>query len=173
MSNIKLPTKPHIPYNTWKVEYDEPMKSFDPSKLSLHLESEQEDKKYVSGTEMQKRMKGKGLNSNVLEHLLKHPELIPESWKKDAEGNTRYIFFWGTVYRYSDGYLFVRYLCWFDGAWGWSLDWLGGDWGFQYPAAVSEVCSQILESQLSLEPVSLDLAIEIVKKEGYMIFKSI
>jgi len=37
------------------------------------------------------------MNANVLDYLLAHPELIPEDWKN------KYVFFWGTIYRYSSG----------------------------------------------------------------------
>lgn len=134
---IKLSTKAFIPKGyTWTVERHEPMKSFDPKSLQLHFEPEQE-KGYIKGEVLAERMKGKGLNSNVLEYLLKHTELIPEDWKN------RYVFFWGTVYRHADGDLCVRYLFWDGGRWGWDYDWLVSDWRSSDPAAVSSEVSSI------------------------------
>jgi hypothetical protein len=76
------------------------------------------------------------MNANVLDYLLANPDLIPEEWKKDEKGNTRYIFFWGTVYRRSNGNLCVRCLYWDDSGWYWSLRWLVIDFFGFYPAAV-------------------------------------
>ena len=76
------------------------------------------------------------LNVNVLDYLFKNPHLIPESWKKDEKGNTRYIFFWGTIYRNSGGSLYVRYLYWYGSRWRWGYHWLVRDWDSDYPALV-------------------------------------
>jgi hypothetical protein len=76
------------------------------------------------------------MNANVLDFLLANPDLIPEEWKKDEHGNTRYIFFWGTVYRDRGGDLYVRYLCWGGDRWGWGSRWLGSGWDGDSPAAV-------------------------------------
>jgi len=73
-----------------------------------------------------------------LDALLENQELIPESWKKDEQGNTRYIFFWGTIYRRgSGGRLYVRSLCFHDGGWFWYCICLDYDFCGLYPAAVS------------------------------------
>lgn len=128
---IKLSTKAFIPKGyTWTVERHEPMKSFDPKSLQLHFEPEQE-KGFIQGEVLAERMKGKGLNSNVLEYLLKHTELIPEDWKNSC------VFFWGTVYRHAGGFLCVRYLVWNGGRWVWHYFWLGRVWDSGCPAAVS------------------------------------
>mgnify|MGYP001572432894 CR=1 FL=1 len=71
------------------------------------------------------------LNANVLDYLLEHPELIPESWKG------KYVFFWGDVYRVSDGLLCVRYLCWLGGGWRWRCLWFDDDFSGGSPAVVS------------------------------------
>lgn len=70
------------------------------------------------------------LNANVLEYLLAHPDLIPEEWKGKA------VFFWGTIYRDSDGGLYVRYLYWSGVRWSWVCNWLARDWIGHDPAAV-------------------------------------
>lgn len=56
--------------------------------------------------------KGPILNANVLDYLLAHPDLIPDSWKVDERGYIHYIFFWGTVYCNPDGILCARCLYW-------------------------------------------------------------
>jgi hypothetical protein len=103
---------PSIPYDGWKVEYHNKGRKIDLKNLEVHFEPEQE-KGYLKGEVLAERMKEKGLNVNVLEYLLKNPEYIPEDWKKYYA-----IFFWGTIYRSSDGSLCVRCLVWDGGHWG-------------------------------------------------------
>ncbi len=111
----------------------------DPSQLKLHLSENQKNGRVVEVNSLKKELEDNKvpvLNACILDYLLAHPELIPESWKKDENGNTRYIYFWGTEYRHPDGDLYVRYLCWRDGAWLWSDGWLGNAWDAQFPAAI-------------------------------------
>jgi hypothetical protein len=49
--------------------------------------------------------------------------------RMDESGNTRFIFFWGTVYRYPGGNLCVRCLYWDGFWWQWDAVWLDHDWG--------------------------------------------
>lgn len=106
----------------------------DGKKLELYLPRKQK-KGSIEGTKLRKELKDKPvLNACILDYLLEHTELIPESWKKDAGGNTCYLFFWGTIYRGSGGGLGVRCLWWGGGGWGWSYDWLGSGWGASRPA---------------------------------------
>ncbi len=129
---------PFIP-SGWKVEEHQKGGAFkfDASQVQFYLDSGQKKGNYIEGNKLRKQLAGKPvLNANVLDYLLKNPQLIPDDWKKDEKGNTRYIFFWGTIYRHSDGYLYVRYLYWFDGRWQWNDRWLGDDWLGDNPAAV-------------------------------------
>lgn len=113
-----------------------------PSQLKLYLlylSPNQKDGKVIEGNKLRKELeknKVPVLNACVLDYLISHPELIPEDWKKDENGNTRYIYFWGTVYRHQIDDLYVRYLYWNDGAWDWDYCWLGEYWDGQHPAAV-------------------------------------
>ena len=68
-----------------------------------------------------------------------HPNLIPEEWKQDEKGRARCTFFWGTIYRCSDGDLCVRCLCWDDGKWRRGYFWLDDVWYVRNPAALREV----------------------------------
>ena len=132
------------PFNPWEKDgwtVEEHQKGgtfkWDASQVELYLASGQKNGKVIEGNKLRKELAKKPvLNANVLDYLLKNPHLIPEEWKKDGQGNTRYIFFWGTVYRDRDGDLYVRYLCWRDGRWYWSNRWLGSDWGGGYPSAL-------------------------------------
>jgi hypothetical protein len=125
--------------NGWTVESHKKggQFAFDPAKIKLYLSTNQQSGKYIEGNKLRKELANESvLNANVLDYLLKNPRLIPEEWKKDASGNTRCIFFWGTIYRYSSGILYVRYLYWDDGSWYWSHNWLDSVWHNFSPAAV-------------------------------------
>lgn len=135
---IDCDADPFVP-SGWKVESHKKggQFAFDPAKIKLHLSPNQRGGKFIEGNKLRKELVNEPvLNANVLDFLLKNPNLIPEEWKKDASGNTRYIFFWGTIYRRSLGHLYVRYLCWSDGSWYWLYYWLDVDWGGDNPAAV-------------------------------------
>lgn len=60
------------------------------------------------------------LNANILDFLLKNPEIIPRDWK------FRQTCFWGTIYRGPGGRQYVRYLVWDGGHWKWEPKWIGG-----------------------------------------------
>ena len=105
---------------------------WDPTKVELYLDEGQQNGNRIKGNELRKMLKSKPvLNANVLDYLLAHPNLIPEEWK----GRT--VFFWGTIYRDSDGYQYVRYLYWDHDWWSWSDYWLDRGWNGLDPAAVS------------------------------------
>ena len=108
--------------------------------VSLFLSEKQlEGKKVVVGHELRQELEDGTqvlLNSNVLDYIYDHPELFPEHWKKDENGDIRYIYFWGSIFRNpSRGYLYVRYLYWNDGELYRDCDWLDGDWNRQSPSA--------------------------------------
>ena len=110
---------------------------WDPAKVAFHLSKRQERGSFIEGNKLLKELEEKPvLNANVLDYLLAHQELIPESWKKDENGNIRYIFFWGTIYRRSGGRLGVRYLYWDGCRWHWDCGWLAGGFRDQNPAAL-------------------------------------
>src|SRR3989344_2398206 len=71
-----------------------------------------------SGTTLHETMKKESLNSSVLDYLLNHNYLIPRRWKR------YWVLFWGTIYRYNTGGLYIRCLHydkvlgdWHDFAW--------------------------------------------------------
>ncbi|HAS00297.1 MAG TPA: hypothetical protein DEA89_03345 [Candidatus Moranbacteria bacterium] len=102
---------------------------WDIDKVSLHLSKEQACGNSIEGNKLRKKLeKMPILNANVLDYLLKNSQLIPEDWKGKA------IFFWGTIYRRSDGGLYVRCLYWRGGQWDWFYDWLGHDFNSSRPA---------------------------------------
>lgn len=111
----------------------------DDKKVSLHLSERQMGDKRIVGHELRKELEDGTqvlLNSNVLDYLYDHPELFPEHCKKNEQGETRIIFFWGSIFRRpSLGRLFVRCLYWCDGELNRYYGWLDRDWGRQYPSA--------------------------------------
>jgi hypothetical protein len=128
---------PFVP-DGWKVEEHQKMGNikFDPSKIDFYLSQKQKNGR-IEGNKLREELKGKKvLNANVLDYLLKNPQIIPEEWKKDEKGNTRFIFFWGTIYRDSYGGLCVRYLYWFVVRWDWGHNWLGIDFSDHNLSAV-------------------------------------
>lgn len=140
--------KPFIP-DGWKVEKHTPLGGkltrdgdnlfLNGRKIGFHLSPNQAEGEYIESNKLRKELQDNRveiLNANVLDYLREHPELIPDSWKVDEQGKTRYIFFWGTVYRGSGGRLRVRCLCWLGGEWGWSNRWLDREWDSLSPAAV-------------------------------------
>lgn len=164
-NTLNITTKPEPLYEGWTIESHTPVGEVDLSKIVFHLEPEQKEGR-IKGKVLHERLKGKKcLDGALLDYLLKHKELIPDLWKKDDQGNTRYIFFWGTVYRHSDGDLCVRYLYWDDGEWHWSHDWLGREWNGNSPAALSQ------DIGTSTIDTSLEKAIEIVKAANYKVIK--
>ncbi|KKW36868.1 MAG: hypothetical protein UY82_C0009G0001 [Candidatus Uhrbacteria bacterium GW2011_GWC2_53_7] len=136
---IDCDAQPYVP-NGWKVEEHRKggQIEFDPAKVELYLSNGQLGDKTIEGNKLRKELESKPvMNACVLDHLLANTNLIPESWKQDEQGRTRYIYFWGTIYRGGGGSLCVRYLCWGDGEWRWSYSWLGLQWDDRSPAAVS------------------------------------
>ncbi len=136
---IDCNAQPFIP-DGWKVQEHQKggMVKFDATKTEFYLSKKQKGST-IEGNKLRKELEGKKvMNANVLDYLLANPKAIPDDWKQDEKGNTRYIFFWGTIYRDSDGGLYVRYLCWRDGQWRWSLYWLGNVWRSNDPALLAK-----------------------------------
>ena len=100
-------------------------------KVILHVSECQKDGKKIKGYELCEELTGKTvLNANILDALLEFTHLIPEDWKEKT------VFFWGTIYRNSDGYLCVRFLFWGGSRWHWCCYCLGGDFDGRDPAAL-------------------------------------
>lgn len=161
--------KPSLPTWATKIEYDN--KNCKYKNAVLHLEPEQAVG-YIRGDILAERMKEKGLSASVLDYLLEHPEEIPDEWKKNKDGDTNFIYFWGTIYRNSDGYLYVRCLYFYEGHWRRDYSWLDGNWVSRHPSAVS-ASTKNSDTKTSLEPLNLELAIKICKENGYKIIKEI
>lgn len=103
----------------------------DMSKLSLYLSDKQKGG-YIEGVELRKELKGKlVMNANLLDYFLEHQDLIPKDWKG------KNIFFWGTIYRNSNGNLCCRYLSWDGSKWDWGYNWFGLHFIASHPAMIA------------------------------------
>jgi hypothetical protein len=133
---VDLDADPFVP-DGWSVEVHKigGILDFDPAKIGLYLSEKQKVcAQAFEGYQLRKELKAQlAMNANLLDWLL-HKEnrhFIPEEWKEKA------VFFWGTIYRDSDGRLIVRYLYWDDGVWRWGCSWLVRQWVARPPVAVS------------------------------------
>ena len=128
---INCDTEPFLPDGWQGVEFHHKHGEllWSPEKVQLHLAEDQQNG--MVGTDLRTALEGKPvLNANVLDYLLAHPQLIPESWKG------KLVFFWGTIYRGAGGDLCVRCLRWSGSRWYWGCHWLGDRWDGSGPAAV-------------------------------------
>ncbi len=90
-------------------------------KIELYLHKGQQNGKGISGYVLRDALKREVLNACILHYLLAHPDLIPDSWKKNTDHKVR-VYFWGTIYRCSDSHsLSVPYLGWSAASCGWSF----------------------------------------------------
>lgn len=136
-------TKSYVPAG-WSIKAEDQLPNvvrgeieFDPAKVQFHLDDAQKTGTIVGNKLKEKLAKLSAVyGAQVLDHLLANTNLIPDSWKTDENGQTRYLYFWGTIYRDSDGRLYVRSLYFGDGQWRWISRWLGGKFDTQYPTAV-------------------------------------
>ena len=111
----------------------------DGKKVNLVLSERQKGDNEVVGNELRQELEGGEqvlLNSNVLDCIYDHPELFPEHWKRDENGDTRYIFFWGSIFRSPTiGYLRTWCLYWYGDVLKRQHDWLGNDLSRHAPSA--------------------------------------
>lgn len=107
-------------------------------KVVLYLSERQKCGKVIKGHELRDELTGKPvLNANLLDALFENTHLIPEDFKRDADGNIIFIYFWDSGFR-SPGFvhLCVRCLFFGDGSWRRSYDWLDHVWAGLRPAAL-------------------------------------
>lgn len=80
---------------------------------SIHLFQGRNERLHVEALWVfEEAAKRKPVNATVLDFLLDHQELIPEHWKENERGQTRFIYFCGSVFRSEGGFRWVRYLYW-------------------------------------------------------------
>ena len=106
-------------------------------KLELVLSENQKGGKVIGGHDLRTELEAKGgnLSAKILDECVGTPALWPDSWKKDAQGNTIYVFFWDDIFRGpSDDVLYVRYGFWREGEVVSSYHWLDRGWGGDGPS---------------------------------------
>lgn len=106
-------------------------------KLELVLSENQKDGKDINGHGLRKEREAKGGNvsASILDKCVENPALWPESWKKDDQGRTIYVFFWDDIFRdRTDSRLYVRDGCWRGGRVVSRYYWLDSVWGASGPA---------------------------------------
>ena len=129
---IDTDADPFLP-DGWKVEKHQKagQLEWNPARVKLYLSKHQKGGKYIGGHDLRKELENQPvMNANVLDYLLAHPDLIPESWKGKV------VFFWGTIYRGADDDLYVRFLGWLGSRWDWNYRWLDVGWDDSNPAAL-------------------------------------
>lgn len=90
----------HIPHQLKsQVAYDEENLYLNSRRIVLHRSPEQLLVRRSNFFEIKKSLEGFDLlNCNVLDFLLLHPEIVPDSWEHDEFKDQRRIFFPGTTY---------------------------------------------------------------------------
>ncbi|TSD02914.1 MAG: hypothetical protein Athens071416_433 [Parcubacteria group bacterium Athens0714_16] len=99
----------------------------------------EKNEKTINGVDKLKCLKEKNvirLDAKIFQTLWENQNFIPEEWKKKTNGNTTFIFFDGTILRFSYGNRCVLYLYWYGGKWHWDFYWLDNDFDVSYPSAV-------------------------------------
>ena len=103
---------------------------FSPNMVDLYL-SEEQRTVLTQGDDLRKKVEVKNpYNANLLDFYLAHPELIPESWKGKA------VYFWGTIYYFTDGRRCVRFLFFGGKRCHWGSCPIVREWSPDEPAAV-------------------------------------
>ncbi|MEX0935173.1 MAG: hypothetical protein WDZ70_02520 [Candidatus Paceibacterota bacterium] len=140
-TSVDLSGDPYLPSKDWEIlehrgegiiqiERCAEHLCIDGKKVELFLLNKQKDE-IIVGSDLQEIIQDQSvLSANVLDYLIEHQELIPESWREV------FPFFWGTIYRYPDGRSGVRCLRWRGDHWDWSRTWLGCSQLSSYPAVV-------------------------------------
>lgn len=128
----------------WSIQNDETdarstlLTELDLTKVQ-HVTMLKDGESNIKGEEKLKRLKASDyirLDADIFLTLWENQHLIPLSWKEEVNGNTRFIYFDGTVLRNSGSYRCVLSLYWSGSRWDWYVSWLGRDWRDSRPSAV-------------------------------------
>jgi len=108
----------------------------DDRKIILHFEIEQNSGTIPGSTLLTRLVEKDVLHPNILDALLENTHLIPNSFKKDKDGNIQIVFFWAVGFRDGNGVVCIRCLHFDDGRWGWDYGWLDNGFDDQCPAVL-------------------------------------
>lgn len=105
-------------------------------KIDLHLDDGQKNGKSMQGHKLRTTLANRtSVHPNVFDALVEH-NMMPNDYKVDGSGKTRYIFSFAVAYRGRRGSLYVRYWYWRGGRWQSDYRWLGNGWGGNVPSAL-------------------------------------
>lgn len=124
--------------------------------LNLAMIQNKEDEGYVSGDEVQKRLKASKLKFPGLQHMLwleEHKDEFPQI-KKAMAGDAWWIFFQGTHLRVSRGSWRVPYADWSGARWDRGAVWLDRTWYSRCRVVLLGIESGPIAS-VSLDPLSI------------------
>lgn len=112
----------------------------DGKKLTLHRSERQINGKTIQGYELLLEVENLPVhNATLNDFFVKNLAFVPEDWKMGADGNTVYIFFWGSLFLSPpDGRVYVRCGYWRDNCWVSGCRWIDIRFHSGYPAVVSE-----------------------------------
>ena len=131
IQRVDLDANPRCPAGWSVVEHRKGGKIHPAMIVGLYRSQQQLGRKRIVGSELRKELADKPvLNANLLDFYLANPDQIPGHWKGKR------VFFWGTIYRDSDGQECVRYLYLLDGQWAEYWRWLIYPWESGLPALV-------------------------------------
>jgi hypothetical protein len=130
---VDLDADPVVPKG-WKLEEHVRGGQFewDPDRIDLYLSPKQRDGGAIDGDALLAELRGRPVfNANLLDFLMAHLELIPESWRGSV------VCFWGTTFRHINQKLGVRCLHSVEGRWVEGYRWIDGegDWRDIHAAA--------------------------------------
>ena len=127
---------------SWSIE-EEDSRSLELTEIDLNMVQFEDmlksSESRIKGEDKLKRLKKAGhvrLDTRIFQTLWEDQALIPKSWKEKIGGNTRYIFFDGTVLRNPYGNRCVLCLYWYHGQWRWDYGWLDSAWYAYFPSVV-------------------------------------
>jgi len=80
-------------------------------------------------------IRGGNIGASVLDHLVEYPELWPESWKRNGDGNIMFVCFFDDLFRHPSCGLAVRCGYWYEGRVVPSHKWLDNHWPGNWPSA--------------------------------------
>lgn len=109
--NIDCSKDPDVTGQGLTLEKNQPDGIYQLDPVNIKFFSFESKTTATKGEDMLKKLNGTGLNACVLNYLMDHKELIPESWK------TKQVVFPGTIFRDAGGNRCVRFLYWWNDQW--------------------------------------------------------
>lgn len=112
--------------------------SIDPQKMYLRQFLSPEERS-ISGEEFYRRLLLCGairLDAAVLLHLLEFPSLFPSAWRAQTDGNTTFVYFFGSIFRSPEGNRCVLRVYDSGGALDWRCIPLSHPWATNDVAAI-------------------------------------